>query len=108
MLDGSDIPLGPRRGLLHFEQGRDVRIADCEVVNTPRHGICLEGIEGEITSNSITAGDAAIFSLDARGLTISGNSVRGATRVTRAPSRVKISMSERATRECLMSPTMAT
>ena len=78
VLDGSDIPLPPRRGLLHFTQGRAVRIADCEIVNAGRNGITLEGIEGEVTGNTIGAADAAIFSLDARGLRIADNTVRGA------------------------------
>ncbi len=78
VLDGSDIPLAPRRGLLHFTQGRAVRIADCAIVNAGRNGITLEGIEGEVTGNTIGAADAAIFSLDARGLRIADNTVRGA------------------------------
>jgi len=78
VLDGSDIPLPARQGLVHFVQGRFVRIADCEIVNAGRNGITLEAIEGEVTGNTISAADAAIFSLDARGLRIAGNTVRGA------------------------------
>ena len=55
-----------------------MRIADCEIVNAGRNGITLEAIEGEVTGNTIGAADAAIFSLDARGLRIAGNTVRGA------------------------------
>ncbi len=78
VLDGGDIPLPERRGLLHFAQGRSVRIVDCEIVNAGRNGITLEAIEGEVTGSTISAADAAIFSLDARGLRIAGNTVRGA------------------------------
>jgi uncharacterized secreted repeat protein (TIGR03808 family) len=78
VLDGSDIPLGPRRALLQFARGRGLRIADCEIVNAARDGISLEGVEGDVTGNTISAADTAIFSLDARGLTISGNTVRAA------------------------------
>jgi uncharacterized secreted repeat protein (TIGR03808 family) len=78
VLDGAGIPLPERRGLLHIAQGRAVRIADCEIVNSGRNGIALESVEGEVTANTINGGDAAIFSIDARGLRIAGNTVRGA------------------------------
>jgi uncharacterized secreted repeat protein (TIGR03808 family) len=78
VLDGAGIPLPERRGLLHVAQGRAVRIADCEIVNSERNGIALESVEGEVTGNTINGGDAAIVSIDARGLRIAGNIVRGA------------------------------
>jgi uncharacterized secreted repeat protein (TIGR03808 family) len=78
VLDGAGIPLPERRGLLHFAQGRAVRIVDCEIINAGRNGIALESIEGEVSANTITAADAAIFSIDAHGLRIAGNTVRGA------------------------------
>jgi len=77
-LDGADIPLPERRGLLHFSQARALRIADCAIVNAARHAIALESVEGEVSGNSISAADVALFSLDARGLKIAGNTVRGA------------------------------
>jgi uncharacterized secreted repeat protein (TIGR03808 family) len=52
-------------------------IADCEIVNSGRNGVSLESVEGEVTANIISGGDAAIFSIDARGLKISGNTIRG-------------------------------
>jgi hypothetical protein len=67
VLDGAGIPLPERRGLLHFAQGRSLRITDCEIVNAGRNGIALESIEGEITATVVTtSADAAIFSIDAR------------------------------------------
>jgi len=78
VLDGGNIPLPERRGLLHFAQGRSLRIADCEIINAGRNGISLEAIDGEVTANTISAADSAIFSLDSRGLKIAGNAVRGA------------------------------
>ena len=78
VLDGAGIPLPERRGLLHFSQGRAVRIADCDIVNSGRNGLVLEAIAGDVTGNTINAADAAIFSLDARGLRVAGNTVRGA------------------------------
>ena len=55
-----------------------LRIADCEIVGAGRNGIALEAIEGEVTGNTVSAADTAIFSIDARGLRIAGNTVRGA------------------------------
>jgi uncharacterized secreted repeat protein (TIGR03808 family) len=78
VLDGAGIPLPERRGLLHIAQGRSVRVRDCEIVNSGRNGIALESVEGEVVSNTINGGDAAIFSIDARGLRIAGNTVHGA------------------------------
>ncbi len=78
VLDGGGIPLPDRRGLLHFAQARGLRIADCNIVNAGRNGIVLEATEGEVTGNTISAADAAILSIDASGLKIAGNTVRGA------------------------------
>ena len=78
VLDGGGLPLPERRGLIHLAQGRAVRVNDCEIVNSGRNGIALEAIEGEVSGNTIAATDVAIFSLDARGLRIAGNTVRGA------------------------------
>src|SRR3984957_19813061 len=77
VLDGAGIPLPERRGLLHVTQGRAVRINNCEIVNSGRNGISLESVEGEVAANTINGGDVAIFSIDARGLKISDNTIRG-------------------------------
>jgi uncharacterized secreted repeat protein (TIGR03808 family) len=77
VLDGAGIPLPERRGLVHIAQGRSIRIADCEIVNSGRNGVSLEAVDGEVTGNTISGGDAAIFSIDARGLIISANTIRG-------------------------------
>jgi uncharacterized secreted repeat protein (TIGR03808 family) len=77
VLDGAGIPLPERRGLIHVTQGRAVRIAGCEIVNSGRNGVSLESVEGEVAANTIDGGDAAIFSIDARGLKISDNTIRG-------------------------------
>src|SRR5215831_1760118 len=77
--DGAGLPLPERRGLLHFTDGRGVRIVDCDVLASGRHGVMLEGIEGEVTGTTIVgAEDDAIFSLDARGLRLAGNTIRAA------------------------------
>ena len=78
-VDGAGMPLPEGRGLVHFANGRGVRITDCEIIASGRHGVMLEAIEGEVTGSTVTgANDAGIFSLDARGLRLSGNTVRGA------------------------------
>ena len=78
VFDGANIPLPEGRGLIHLAQGRALRIADCEIAGAGRNGISLEAVDGEVTGNTINAADVAIFSLDARGLRIAGNTVRGA------------------------------
>ncbi len=79
VLDGGNIPLAEGRGLIHLTKGRAIRIADCTIVDAAANAITLDGIGGEIRSNTIAnAGDFAIFSNDAAGLTIAGNTVRGA------------------------------
>jgi uncharacterized secreted repeat protein (TIGR03808 family) len=78
VLDGGNIPLPEGRGLVHLAQGRAIRIADCEIVNAGGNGMTLEAIAGEITGNTVSAADNAIFSNDAGGLKIGGNTVRGA------------------------------
>ena len=78
VLDGANIPLPDGRGLVHLRQGRAVRIADCEIVAAGGNGITLEAIAGEVTGNTINAAEYAIFSNDAAGLKIAGNTVLGA------------------------------
>jgi uncharacterized secreted repeat protein (TIGR03808 family) len=77
VLDGAGIPLPERRGLLHVAQCSAVRISDCEIVNAGGNGIALESVDGAVTGNTINGGDAAILSIDARGLRIADNDVRG-------------------------------
>src|SRR5580698_5808685 len=62
--DGANIPLPERRGLLHLTQGRALRISNCEVINAGRNGIALEGMDGEVAGNTVSAADIAIFSID--------------------------------------------
>ncbi len=78
-LDGAGLALAEGRGLVHFAHASGLRIADCEIVASGRHGIMLEACEGEVTGTTVTGAEGAgIFSLDARGLKLAGNTVRGA------------------------------
>ena len=79
LLDGADRALPQNTALLHLDQCSEVRITDCEIMNSGRAGIRLDAVQGTVSGNTITnSADVAIYSLDARGLTISANTVRGA------------------------------
>jgi uncharacterized secreted repeat protein (TIGR03808 family) len=75
-LDGLLRPLPPNRGLVHFEHASGVRIADCVILASGRHGIRFAAVAGEVSGSTIRdAVDVALMSSDARGLTIAGNTV---------------------------------
>jgi uncharacterized secreted repeat protein (TIGR03808 family) len=77
--DGSNRALPEDAGLIQLALGRNVAVRDCEIIGAGRNGIVLEGIEGEVTGNTITGAlGAAIFSVEARGLTIARNTIRNA------------------------------
>ncbi|MET3909679.1 putative secreted repeat protein (TIGR03808 family) [Bradyrhizobium sp. S3.3.6] len=77
--DGSGIPLPTRRGLIHVLGGRDVRIADCEITGSGGSGIWLEQVSGDISGNIFTnIAVTAVVSFDARGLSVSRNTIVGA------------------------------
>jgi uncharacterized secreted repeat protein (TIGR03808 family) len=79
VLDGDHVALSEGHGLIHLAQGRSVRVADCMIVNAAGNGIMLDAIAGELTGNSVIgAADYAIFSNNAAGLRIAGNTVRDA------------------------------
>ena len=74
VFDGGGIPLGSGRGLIHFTDGRKIKISDCEIVRTGGTAISLDQCDGEIANNTITdAAEVAIHSLDARGLIVASN-----------------------------------
>jgi uncharacterized secreted repeat protein (TIGR03808 family) len=75
VIDGGHRKLPDRRGLVHCEILRSIRIADCDIIDTVT-GLYLVGTGGEILGTSFaTIADVAIFSLDATGLTISRNNI---------------------------------
>src|ERR1700682_3798938 len=77
-LDGGGIPLPTRRGLVHCIGGRDIRIADCEIIGSGGNGIWLENVSGDISGNIITGtATTAILSFDAEGLLVSRNTIVG-------------------------------
>src|SRR5256885_4213763 len=77
--DGSGKALSDNSGLIQLAAGRGIAIRDCEVSGAGRNGIVLEGIEGEITTTTITGAlGTAIHALDSRGLMIARNTIRSA------------------------------
>src|SRR3979411_1486335 len=77
-LDGGGIKLPDRRGLVHCLGGRDIRIADCEIIGSGGNGIWFENVSGDITGNIIiNTATSAIVSFDAQGLLVSRNTIAG-------------------------------
>lgn len=75
--DGGGRPLPEKRGLITIRSTRDFAMRDCVVTGAGGTGLVLEGVDGEIANNTfIGATKAAIFSLDATGLTIRNNTIR--------------------------------
>lgn len=68
-----------RGGLVQIRDTRGFRMHDCTVQASGGNGIDLEGVAGDISGNTVIgAGKTAIFSLDARGLSISNNTILNA------------------------------
>lgn len=78
VLDGRNIRLPDRRGLIHLLAGRNIRIADCEIIGSGGNGIWLEQSSGEVRNNVIrdifTTG---VVSFDAIGLLVAQNTITG-------------------------------
>ena len=79
VLDGNHVTLPDGRGLVHLTQGRALRLTDCMIINAGGNGVTLDAIAGEMTGITvIDAANHAIFSNDAAGLRIAGNTVQRA------------------------------
>lgn len=78
VLDGRNIRLPDRRGLIHLLAGRNIRISDCEIIGSGGNGIWLEQTSGEVRNNVIrdifTTG---VVSFDATGLIVAQNTITG-------------------------------
>jgi uncharacterized secreted repeat protein (TIGR03808 family) len=75
-VDGASLPLPARRGLIHCLAGRDVRIADCEIVGSGGAGIWFEQVSGDVSGNIFTdIAATAVVSFDARGFIVSRNTI---------------------------------
>ncbi len=77
-LDGGNVPLPTRRGLVHCLTGRDVRITACEITGSGGNGIWFEQVSGDVSDNIFTnIATTAIVSFDALGLMVSRNTISG-------------------------------
>jgi uncharacterized secreted repeat protein (TIGR03808 family) len=77
-LDGGNLPLPARHGLIYCLGGRDIRITDCEILNSGGSGIWIEQVAGDISNNIMTGiAGTAIVSFDAQGLIVSRNTITG-------------------------------
>ncbi len=78
-LDGGNLAAPQMRSLVRLADGERVRIADCTFDGAAQQALALERVGGEVRDNVFTEpGDAGVFSVDARGLAITGNTVRRA------------------------------
>jgi len=79
VLDGAGRRLPERRGLVQIENGRGLKIADCDIVGAGGNGIHCVSVAGDISGTTLAGtADVAIHSFDARGLVIARNTVSGA------------------------------
>ena len=77
-LDGGNVPLPTRRGLVHCLTGRDVRITACEITGSGGNGIWFEQVSGDVSDNIFTRiASTALVSFDALGLMVSRNTISG-------------------------------
>jgi uncharacterized secreted repeat protein (TIGR03808 family) len=77
-LDGGGIKLPDRRGLVHCLSGRDIRITDCEIVNSGGNAIWFENVSGDVSGNILNnTATTAVVSFDAQGLIVSRNTILG-------------------------------
>ena len=75
-LDGGNIPLPARQGLIYLLGGRDVHITNCEITGSGGNAIWIEQVSGDISGNIITdTAGTAIVSFDALGLIVSRNTI---------------------------------
>lgn len=64
------------QGLIDFRRTRHAAIDNCQIVGSGKSGIAFERVGGRVERTEITgAADAGIYSVDAMGLQIAGNTV---------------------------------
>jgi uncharacterized secreted repeat protein (TIGR03808 family) len=79
VLDGMKRPLPERRGLIHLDNARALKITDCEIAGAGGIGLFCIAVEGEVSGTTVAdATEVAIHSFDARGLLIARNTIKGA------------------------------
>jgi len=74
--DGANRPPSRAGGLLDFRRVGNLSIENCVIAASGGNGLALESCAGRVLGNRITrAAEAAIYSVQARGLEIAGNTV---------------------------------
>lgn len=75
-LDGLDIRIGQRSGLLAADEVLELALSECEFANAGSVGLVLNRTGGRIERSRFRSmRDSALFSLDSRGLSIEANAV---------------------------------
>src|SRR5262245_39726544 len=63
LLDGAGRALPQNTALVHLDQCSEVRITDCEIMNSGHAGIRLDAVQGAVSGNTIVnSADVAIYS----------------------------------------------
>lgn len=77
LFDGANRWIGDEaQGLLDFRRVSEFVLRDCRVLGSSRNGLSLERVAGRIEASTISgAAEAGIYSVEAAGLTIAGNTV---------------------------------
>lgn len=77
VIDGANRWLGEHaQGLIDLKGVSRLSIDDCEVIGSSKSGIVLERAAGRITRSTVSgAADVGIYSIEAQGLEIAGNTV---------------------------------
>lgn len=79
VFDGLKRPLPERRGLIHVDNARALKIMDCEISGAGGIGLLCVAVDGEVSGTTLTdIANVAIHSFDARGLLIARNTIKGA------------------------------
>ena len=79
VFDGQRRRLPERRGFVHIENVRRLKIADCEILGAGGTAIACTAVDGEIVDTLLTdSADVALHSFDARALLIARNTISGA------------------------------
>lgn len=76
LLDGLDIRIAQRSGLIVAEEVLDFDVRDCEFANAGSVGLTLQRTAGRVATNRFRGmRDSALFSFDSRGLSIEQNQI---------------------------------
>ncbi len=78
-LDGGGAKLPDNNGLATFIGCESLVLTDCAFTGAMGHGLALDGVSGRVEHCAFTnSAEAALFSLNAKGLTLSDNRIAGA------------------------------